>query len=98
MNLSLSEAATALGKSERQVRYLIAQGHLPATKQGGRWQVDSSELPLSEGRRQALEGQLGAARTAVERALAPLAKAVGAPAERRSFSVRDLEAFCATPA
>ena len=30
MELSIRETATALGKSERQIRYLIRQGKLPA--------------------------------------------------------------------
>ncbi len=33
-NLTLREAAVALGRSERQVRYMIQQGSLKATKRG----------------------------------------------------------------
>jgi hypothetical protein len=46
MLLSLPEAARRLGKSERQVRYLIRNGQVPAQKTGGRWMVDSESLPL----------------------------------------------------
>jgi excisionase family DNA binding protein len=45
-SLSLAEAATVLGKSERQVRYMINNGRLKAVKIGGSWVVESSDLPL----------------------------------------------------
>ena len=44
MQLTLSEAAAVLGKSERQVRYLISQGKLGASKSAGRWVIDSGKL------------------------------------------------------
>ena len=37
--LTLPEAASLLKKSERQIRYLIQQGKLPAIKKGSRWWV-----------------------------------------------------------
>ena len=48
MQLTLEQAATRLGKSLRQVRYMIKSQRLPAQKVGGRWMVDSADLPLSE--------------------------------------------------
>ncbi len=36
---TLEECAGALGKSERQVRTLIASGHIPAVKDGGGWVI-----------------------------------------------------------
>jgi excisionase family DNA binding protein len=55
MQLSLQQAAERLGKSVRQVRYLIQTGALPAQKSGGRWLIAAADLPLSEGQRAALE-------------------------------------------
>ncbi len=49
MDLSLSEAARLLGQSDRQVRYLIQKGKIPAHKKGGRWIVRRDDLPLSPG-------------------------------------------------
>lgn len=48
MDLSLAEAAAHLGKSPRQVRYLIKQGKLRARKRGSAWVIDSTDLPRSE--------------------------------------------------
>ena len=42
--LTLPEAAALLGRSERQIRYLIQQGKLHAKKQGRRWLVDKSAI------------------------------------------------------
>jgi excisionase family DNA binding protein len=65
MRLSLSEAATVLGKSERQIRYLIKSGHLTASKEGGQWRV--TDLLLTEGQRRSLAERLGAARAAFDK-------------------------------
>ena len=53
MDLSLAEVARLLGKSERQVRYLIVQGKLPARKVGRKWSVRRQDLPLSDGQKKA---------------------------------------------
>jgi excisionase family DNA binding protein len=87
MQLSLQQAAERLGKSVRQVRYLIQTGALPAQKSGGRWLIAAADLPLSEGQRAALERRERALREAVEQGLG----LEEAPAER--YSVRDLKAF-----
>jgi len=93
MKLSLSEAATVLGKSQRQVRYLISQKRLKAAKEGGRWRIESADLPLTEPQREALSERLGKARQAFEKGLEPAAKSVADEPDRRHFSVRDLGAF-----
>jgi excisionase family DNA binding protein len=99
VKLSLSEAANVLGKSERQVRYLIKTGHLAAVRDGGRWRIDSADLPLSEAQRASLASRLEVARQAFERGLAPVAKTTGEKGEeapkdsRRQYSVVDLTAF-----
>lgn len=92
MKLSLAEAATVLGKSRRQLRYLIQTERLPATKAGGRWQIDSSDLPLTAAQRKALATRLKAARQAIDQGLLPAAKAA-VEEPRRQYSVTDLGAF-----
>ena len=37
MKLSLTDASHLLGKTPRQVRYLIKENKIPALKVGGRW-------------------------------------------------------------
>jgi len=87
MQLSIQQAAERLGKSVRQVRYLIQTGALHATKSGGRWLIDAADLPLSEPQRAAVQRREHALRDAVERGLG-----LDEPAPKR-FSVRDLKAF-----
>jgi len=53
MQLSLMDAARALGKSARQIRYQIKTGHLKAQKIGGRWFIEVEDLPLSKGQQRA---------------------------------------------
>ena len=53
VDLSLAEAARLLGKSERQLRYLIAKGTLKARKVGRQWRLRRRDLPLSEGQEKA---------------------------------------------
>ena len=89
MQLTLEEAARRLGKSTRQVRYLIQQERLKARKFAGRWVIDSEDLPLSPGQRQAVERRERELRTAVDEAL-------GLPAgddRKPRYSIRDLKAF-----
>ncbi|MBF0348713.1 MAG: hypothetical protein HQL81_13685 [Magnetococcales bacterium] len=99
MNLSLAEAAIALGQTERQVRYLIKTGRLVAKKgDGGRWVIASEALPLSEGQRRAMAERAATARQAVEKAIAPVEKAAATRVEtatnpKRSYSVNDFQAF-----
>ena len=51
MQLSIQQAAERLGKSVRQVRYLIQTGSLPAHKSGGRWLIAVADLPHRVGKR-----------------------------------------------
>ncbi len=86
MNLTLDEAAARLGKSPRQVRYMINAGRLEAAKFGGRWMIDSDHLDLSEAQQQAVERKERRLRAAVEEGL-------GLPEKgKRRYSVRDLKA------
>ncbi len=53
VDLSLSEAARLLGKSDRQLRYLIAKGEIRARKVGRQWRLRRRDLPLSKGQEKA---------------------------------------------
>ncbi len=93
MKLSLSDAARLLGKSQRQLRYLIKQGGLKASKVNGRWQVDREDLPLTEGQRRAAAARGEQLRHETELALAPATAAAAKVAGKKRFSVRRLRAF-----
>ena len=89
MKLTLEEAAARLGKSMRQIRYLIDNNRLPAEKSSGRWVIDDANLPLSEGQQQAVERKERQLRAAVEEGLG-----LSDAGERKArYSVRDLKAF-----
>ena len=88
MTLTLDEAAVRLGKSVRQIRYMIKTGSLTARKVTGRWVVEADALPLSGGQQRARERKERELRAAVEEGL-ELAKAPRQP----RYSVRDLKAF-----
>jgi excisionase family DNA binding protein len=51
MQLTLEQAATRLGKSRRQVLYMIRQQQLPAQKISGHWFIDSDDLPTHDHQR-----------------------------------------------
>jgi len=94
MKLSIADAATVLGQTQRQVRYLIKTGRIVAVKVGGRWRIDSDRLPLSESQRRALASRLDAARSALEKGLAPATQATEKEEKPpRQYSVTDLFAF-----
>jgi excisionase family DNA binding protein len=61
MELTVQDAARILGKSERQVRYLIQTGRLPATKREGQWKISRSDLPRSPGQERAEQSKTGRA-------------------------------------
>jgi excisionase family DNA binding protein len=43
--LDIEQAARLTGSGPRQIRLLIEQGQLPATRPGGRWLIDEHDLP-----------------------------------------------------
>ncbi len=51
MDISLPEAAQLLGKTERQLRYLIREQRIRAKKVGQRWTVDGDSPPLTAAQR-----------------------------------------------
>lgn len=89
MQLTLEQAASSLGKSKRQVLYLIQTKRLLAEKVAGRWSIESGQLPLDEAQQKAADRKQRHLRAAVEEALEV------APETTRPhrYSVRDLKAF-----
>lgn len=77
-----------LGKSPRQVRYMLQQNELKAHKADGRWVFKREDLPLSPTQQEARTKKAEALADIVQDALAPHTK----PARKR-YSVRDMAAF-----
>jgi hypothetical protein len=86
VDLTLTQAARLLGKTRRQVEYLIKTGRLAAQKQGGRWVVSDADLPLSPAQRQAKLRKAAGLRGAAEDVL-------DGSASKAGYSMRDLRAF-----
>jgi hypothetical protein len=86
MDLTLTQAAQLLGKTRRQVEYLVKTGRLPAKKDGARWVVADTDLPLSPAQRQARERKAAALHAVAEEVL-------GEAAPKTRYSLRDLKAF-----
>jgi len=87
MQLTIEQAATKLGKSARQIRYMISQGQLAASKQGNMWFIDDASAPREEARQAVESRRVEQLRGAVEDALA-LDRS-----PRRRYSLCDLKAF-----
>ena len=88
MKLTIDQAAAHLGKSARQVRYLIKNGRLNAVKDGKRWLIDSDDLPLSEARHQFVDRKERQLRAAVEEGLG-----LDPEGKKPRFSLRDIKAY-----
>jgi hypothetical protein len=88
MQLTLEQTATRLGKSQRQILYMIRQNQLPAKKIAGRWFIDTADLPLSENQRRSGERKQRQLKAAVEEALD-----IADDDPKPRYSVRDLKAF-----
>lgn len=84
MDLSLEEASAILGKTRRQVLYLIKQERLAAKKLGGRWFIDRADLQLDDDMRQRSTQRQDRLKAVVEDALAP--------GHTRRYTLRDLKA------
>ena len=89
MQISLVEAARMLGRSERQVRYLIKNGQIRAHKVAGRWLIDNDDLPLTDGQKEAHVRKAAEVSEVVHEALASHTKAPG----QKHFSVRTMKTF-----
>jgi excisionase family DNA binding protein len=91
MNLSLQQTAEILGKSRRQVLYMIQQGRLPAQKVGGRWVVERAALPDESEAKQRASVKQARFKAAIDDALTP-------ERNERRYTLRDLKAVqLATP-
>lgn len=88
MLITLEEAATRLGKSPRQVRYMIRQRTLVAKKLAGRWMIEEEALGLPAPQRAAEQRKADALRTTIERTLDEQGSS-----RRRPTTVSDLRAF-----
>src|SRR5437870_3594884 len=84
MQLSLQQTADILGKTRRQVLYMIEQGKLQAKKAGGRWVVDRTDLQVDEARQQRASQQQARFKAVIEEALIP--------GKERRYTLRDLRA------
>jgi excisionase family DNA binding protein len=84
MELSLQEAVDILGKTRRQVLYMIEQGRLPATKIGSRWIIDRAHLQVDEEKHQRASQQQARLKAVIEEVLT-------AGPERR-YTLRNLKA------
>lgn len=87
MQLTLEEAATKLGKSVRQVRYLVKEGRLSAKKVAGRWFVELADAPKTPGQTVVQQRKQDRLRAVVEDALELK------PSDAQRYSVMDLKAF-----
>ncbi len=85
MELTLKEAAARLGKTERQIRYMIQLGNLTAHKKNGRWMI-----ALKAGSSPA---QNTAEARKTERLREAVDDALSLPPPRRRYSITDLKAF-----
>ncbi|WP_428265788.1 helix-turn-helix domain-containing protein [Haliangium sp.] len=90
MKLSLSQVATLLGSSERQVRYKVKKGELRANKIGKEWRFDPHDLPLTDDQRQRLLERAEHLVQAAEEAAAP---AVAASQGKTQYSITDLRVY-----
>lgn len=91
MHLSLEQAAALLGKTRRQVVYMIEQGRLPAQKAGGRWVIERAALTADAAVQQRATQHQARLQAAVEEALAPAGK-------NRRYAFADLKGVqLATP-
>ena len=89
MELTLHEAAAKLGKSERQIRYMIQTGRISARKVKGKWLIETDSADAASPQKQAIQTRrLEGVRQTVEETLGLPEK----PA-RPGYSVRDLKAF-----
>lgn len=85
MDLSLEEAAAKLGKSVRQLRYMMQKGELKVKKVAGRWFIAAEDLPLSAPQTEAKARGARRLRALVDDALDT--------GPKNRYSVRDLRAF-----
>ena len=84
MQLSLQEAMQILGKTRRQVLYMIEQGRLPARKMGGRWVIERADMQVDEAIQQRTTQKQARFKAVIEEA--------PTPGQERRYTLRDLKA------
>jgi hypothetical protein len=84
MELSLQQTDDILGKTRRQVLYMIDQGRLPDKKVGGRWVVDRADLQVDAEMKQRTSQKQERFKAVIEDALSP--------GRERRYTLRDLKA------
>lgn len=85
VELTIEQAANLLGRSARQVRYLISTGKLPARKSGRQWRVSSEDLPRSPGQQAAADRRANKLEASIDQALEPT--------NTRRYSLTRIKAF-----
>ena len=96
-NLTLAQASARLGKSERQLRYMVQKGELAAFRSGKRWLIRLEDLPPTPAPPGVPAAPLPPPQAPLptargERDAQSLAAAAEQPTRRR-YSVTDLRAF-----
>lgn len=71
MKLTVKEAATHLGRTERAVRAALSDGRIRGHKHGGRWVIHRRDLPLTEAERARVEATIEDLHDAVDEAVPP---------------------------
>lgn len=77
MELRIEEAAKLLGKSARQIRYMIETKRLPARREGKTWKIRKEDLPLTEGQERAKERKEEKVKNIAEEILGKQSKSLG---------------------
>ncbi len=89
MLLTLDQAAAKLGKTRRQVQYMIRGERLRAEKVGNRWLIDEADLPYSGSQQKVQARKQRKFRAAIEDALDVDPKGN----QTTRYSVLDMKAF-----
>lgn len=84
MPLSLQDAVQILGKTRRQMLYMIEHGHLPAKKVGGRWVIERADLQVDDAVQQRTSLKQARFKAVIEDVLTP--------GQERRYTLRDLKA------
>lgn len=90
MYLTVAEAAARLGKTPRQIRYLLKQGQLDARKPGKSWQIDVASLDAH-----VAPGVVAHRERVADRVDAEVAAVTPEPppTSRRRYSLTDMKAY-----
>lgn len=93
MEVSLNEAAVLMGKTPRQVRYLLQQAKITARKVDNVWVIDAESLPLNDAQKAAINARAEVVRESMSKAFEPLLQIVKKGVSQQEYTVRSLNAF-----